>query len=123
MTASSSNNALPIAVAGATGRMGHMLIEAILGTEDCRLSGALDIAASPALGQDAAAWLGKASGVAVTSDLRAGLKDSKFLIDFTRPEGTLKHLEYCAAQGIKMIIGTTGFDDAGKAAIASKIGR
>ena len=49
-----ANTSLPIAVAGATGRMGHMLIEAILATDDCRLAGALDIAASPALGQDAA---------------------------------------------------------------------
>ncbi len=118
MTASSSNNALPIAVAGATGRMGHMLIEAILGTEDCRLSGALDIAASPALGQDAAAWLGKASGVAVTSDLRAGLKDSKFLIDFTRPEGTMAHLKVCRELGVKPVIGTTGFSEEQKAEIA-----
>jgi 4-hydroxy-tetrahydrodipicolinate reductase len=55
-------NSLPIAVAGATGRMGNMLIEAILAADDCRLSGALDIAASPALGQDASAFLGKASG-------------------------------------------------------------
>ncbi len=118
MTASSSNNPLPIAVAGATGRMGHMLIEAILGTEDCRLSGALDIAASPALGQDAAAWLGKASGVAVTSDLRAGLKDSKFLIDFTRPEGTMAHLKVCRELGVKAVIGTTGFSEEQKAEIA-----
>ncbi len=119
MTVSSSNNALPIAVAGATGRMGHMLIEAIVDTDDCRLAGALDIAASPALGQDAAAWLGKTSGVAVTSDLRVGLKDSKFLIDFTRPEGTLAHLRVCRELGVKAVIGTTGFSDAEKAEIAT----
>ena len=118
MTASSSNNALPIAVAGATGRMGHMLIEAILATDDCRLAGALDIAASPALGQDAAAWLGQASGVAVASDLRAGLKDSKFLIDFTRPEGTMAHLQVCRELGVKAVIGTTGFSEDQKAEIA-----
>ena len=118
MTASSSNNALPIAVAGATGRMGHMLIEAILAADDCRLAGALDIAASPALGQDAAAWLGQTSGVAVASDLRAGLKDSKFLIDFTRPEGTMAHLQVCRELGVKAVIGTTGFSEDQKAEIA-----
>ena len=111
-------SSLPIAVAGATGRMGHMLIEAILDTDDCRLSGALDIAASPALGQDAAAWLGKATGVAVSSDLRAGLKDSQFLIDFTRPEGTMAHLQVCRELGVKAVIGTTGFSEAQKAEIA-----
>ena len=118
MTAPSVNSSLPIAVAGATGRMGHMLIQAILGTDDCRLAGALDIAASPALGQDAAAWLGKASGVAVASDLRVGLKDSKFLIDFTRPEGTMAHLQVCRELGVKAVIGTTGFSEAQKAEIA-----
>ena len=118
MTASSPNHALPVAVAGATGRMGHMLIEAIVATDDCRLAGALDIASSPALGQDAAAWLGQTSGVAVTSDLRAGLKDSKFLIDFTRPEGTMAHLKVCRELGVKAVIGTTGFSEAQKAEIA-----
>jgi 4-hydroxy-tetrahydrodipicolinate reductase len=111
-------NTLPIAVAGATGRMGNMLIEAILATDDCRLSGALDIPASPALGQDASAFLGKASGVSVVSDLKAGLKDSGFLIDFTRPEGTLAHLKVCRELGVKAVIGTTGFTDAQKAEIA-----
>ena len=111
-------NTLPIAVAGATGRMGNMLIEAILATDDCRLSGALDIASSPALGQDAASFLGKTSGVSVASDLKQGLKDSGFLIDFTRPEGTLAHLKVCRELGVKAVIGTTGFTDEQKAEIA-----
>jgi 4-hydroxy-tetrahydrodipicolinate reductase len=109
---------LPITVAGASGRMGHMLIEAILASGDCRLAGALDMAASPALGQDAAAALGQSSGVRITSDLRAGLKDAACLIDFTRPEGTLAHLQVCRELGVKAVIGTTGFTDAQKAEIA-----
>jgi 4-hydroxy-tetrahydrodipicolinate reductase len=112
-------NQMKIAVAGASGRMGHMLVEAILNADDATLSGALDIAASPAIGTDAAAFLGKPAGVLIESDFAKGLADAEFLIDFTRPEGTLGHLEYCAAHGIKMIIGTTGFDAAGKAAIAA----
>ncbi|HJV52550.1 MAG TPA: 4-hydroxy-tetrahydrodipicolinate reductase [Noviherbaspirillum sp.] len=110
---------LNIAVAGASGRMGRMLIETIQNAEDATLAGALDVAASPAIGTDAAAFLGKPAGVSIESDLNRGLARAGFLIDFTRPEGTLTHLEYCAAHGIKMIIGTTGFDDAGKAAIAA----
>jgi 4-hydroxy-tetrahydrodipicolinate reductase len=109
---------LPITVAGASGRMGHMLIEAILASDDCRLAGALDIAASPALGQDAATPLGRSSGVLVTSDLQAGLKNSACLIDFTRPEGTLAHLKVCRELGVKAVIGTTGFTDEQKAEIA-----
>ncbi len=107
-----------IAVAGASGRMGRMLIEAIVADPDATLAGALDIAESPAIGTDAAFFLGKPAGVCIESDLAKGLAKAQYLIDFTRPEGTLKHLEYCAAHGVKMIIGTTGFDEAGKAAIA-----
>ncbi|MCQ6468547.1 4-hydroxy-tetrahydrodipicolinate reductase, partial [Vibrio parahaemolyticus] len=81
------------------------------------LAGALDRAGSPTVGQDAAAFLGKPAGVLIESSLAAGLANADYLIDFTRPEGTLQHLAYCAEHGIKMIIGTTGFDDAGKAAI------
>jgi 4-hydroxy-tetrahydrodipicolinate reductase len=110
-------NELKIAVAGASGRMGRMLIDALGAAPDARLAGALDVAGSPHLGTDAGAFAGAPLGVAIESDLALGLADAQFLIDFTRPEGTLKHLEYCAAHGIKMIIGTTGFDDAGKAAI------
>jgi 4-hydroxy-tetrahydrodipicolinate reductase len=112
-------NSLKIAVAGASGRMGRMLIEAILNAPDTTLAGALDVPGSPAIGTDAAAFLGKPAGVLVESDFDKALANADFLIDFTRPEGTLKHLEYCAAKGIRMIIGTTGFDDAGKAAIAA----
>ena len=110
---------LNIAVAGASGRMGRMLIEAIQNADDMRLSGALDVAGAPSLGTDAALFLGQAAGVLITSDLATGLAGADVLIDFTRPEGTLRHLEHCAAQGVKMIIGTTGFDAQGKAAIGA----
>jgi len=112
-------NPLKIAVAGASGRMGHMLIEAIINAEDAQLAGALDVAGAAAIGSDAAAFLGQPSGIKVSADLASGLADAEFLIDFTRPEGTLKHLAYCAEHKIKMIIGTTGFDSVGKAAIAA----
>ena len=107
-----------VAVAGASGRMGRMLIEAIRASDDCVLAGALDVAASPAIGSDATAFLGHASGVAITSDIAAGLKNADVLIDFTRPEGTLAHLAVCSQLGVKAVIGTTGFSDEQKAAIA-----
>jgi 4-hydroxy-tetrahydrodipicolinate reductase len=112
-------NQLKIAVAGASGRMGHMLIEAIQASDDTTLSGALDRADSPGIGTDAAAFLGAPSAITIASDLSAGLAGADVLIDFTRPEATLAHLAYCAAHGIKMVIGTTGFDQAGKDAIAA----
>ena len=110
---------LRIAVAGASGRMGQMLIEAIRQSQDGILAGALDVAASPGLGTDAAAFLGQKSGVLIQSDIAAGLKDAQLLIDFTRPEGTMAHLAACRALGVKLVIGTTGFSEAQKAEIAA----
>jgi 4-hydroxy-tetrahydrodipicolinate reductase len=116
--ATGKNDMLKIAVAGASGRMGRMLVETLHAAEGVQLSGALDVPGSPLLGRDAGEMLGLKTGVAVTSDLSQGLQQAQVLIDFTRPEGTLEHLHYCVAHGIKMVIGTTGFDEAGKAAIA-----
>ena len=107
-----------VAIAGASGRMGRMLLEAVQAADDCVLAGALDVPASPALGTDATAYLGQGSGVHITSDLRAGLQGAQVLIDFTRPEGTLAHLKVCRELGVKAVIGTTGFSDAQKAEIA-----
>ena len=106
-----------IAIAGASGRMGRMLIEAITQSTDLQLTVALDIAGAPMLGQDATAFLGKLSGVLITDQLST-LKQTDCLIDFTRPEGSLEHLKACVTHGVNMVIGTTGFDDAGKAAIS-----
>jgi 4-hydroxy-tetrahydrodipicolinate reductase len=112
----------PVAVAGATGRMGQMLIEAIRASDDCQLAGALDIPSSPAIGNDAAAFLGVASGVPVVADVRAGLQRAKVLIDFTRPDGTMAHLAACRELGLNAVIGTTGFSDDQKARIAEIAG-
>ncbi len=106
-----------ICIAGAGGRMGRMLIEAIHQAQDCRLAGALDVPDSPGIGLDASGFLGHASGVTITSDIRHALKGCDVLIDFTRPEGTMAHVALCREMGVKMVIGTTGFSDAQKAAI------
>jgi 4-hydroxy-tetrahydrodipicolinate reductase len=104
-----------IAIAGASGRMGRMLIEAVLGSDDCQLAGAMDLSSSPAIDSDAGGFLGRATGVSITPDLRTGLQPARFLIDFTRPEGTMAHLRVCRELGVNMVIGTTGFSDAQKA--------
>lgn len=108
-----------IAIAGASGRMGQMLIEAVRTSDDWVLTGALDAPSSPALGADAAAFLGPQSGVAITADLAVGLANANVLIDFTRPEGTLAHLRVCRALGVNVVIGTTGFTDLQKVEIAA----
>lgn len=109
---------LRIAIAGASGRMGRMLIEAVSAADDLVLAAALDVAGSPAIGQDATAFLGRAGGVAISDDVEAGLSRAQVLIDFTRPEGTLAHLAVCRRAGVKAVIGTTGFSDEQKAQLA-----
>ena len=108
-----------IAIAGASGRMGQMLIEAVRADAECVLSGALDMASSPAIGTDAGVYSGQATGVLITSDVRQGLQASQVLIDFTRPEGTMEHLKVCRELGVAAVIGTTGFTEAQKLEIAT----
>jgi len=107
---------MKLAIAGASGRMGQTLIEAALTQPDLSISAALDRADSPMLGRDCAETMGRSTGARVTSELSA-LAGADVLIDFTRPEATLRHLDACVAANVKMVIGTTGFDDAGKQAI------
>ncbi|MCE9660648.1 MAG: 4-hydroxy-tetrahydrodipicolinate reductase [Burkholderiales bacterium] len=114
---------LRVAIAGASGRMGRALIEAVTASPDLALAGALDVSGGSDIGKDATEFLGKRSGVAVTADLRAGLAGADVLIDFTRPEGTLAHLAVCRELGVNAVIGTTGFTPAQKAEIASRAER
>ncbi|MGY8525882.1 4-hydroxy-tetrahydrodipicolinate reductase [Paracidovorax citrulli] len=113
---------MKIAIAGASGRMGRMLIQQVLDTEGVTLSGALDVPGAAAVGQDAGLFLGRDTGVAISDDAQSVIAQADCLIDFTRPEGTLGHLAIARRSGTKMVIGTTGFDDAGKAAIAEAAG-
>ena len=77
-----------VAVAGASGRMGRMLIEAIRASDDCTLAGALDVPSSPGIGSDATAFLGMASGGPITSDLHTRLNASFFqTADWMRNKG------------------------------------
>jgi 4-hydroxy-tetrahydrodipicolinate reductase len=108
-----------IALAGVSGRMGRALLEAVAADAGCSLSGALDRSGSPMVGQDAGAAWGTASGVKVADQPAAALQGAQALIDFTRPEATFGYLDACAAAGVPLVIGTTGFDDAGKARIAA----
>jgi 4-hydroxy-tetrahydrodipicolinate reductase len=107
-----------VAVAGSCGRMGRMLIETVLGADDVELHGALEQANHPQIGKDAGEALGAPTGVAISSDVEGALSGADVLIDFTRPAGTLVHLAACRKLAVKMVIGTTGFDDRQKAAIA-----
>lgn len=112
-------SATRIGIVGASGRMGRMLIEATLKDDAVVLGAAFDQPGSSMLGRTAGELVGMSSDVLVTDDLVAGLKDVDCLIDFTRPEGTQLHLELCRKAGVAMVIGTTGIEAEGKAAIAA----
>jgi 4-hydroxy-tetrahydrodipicolinate reductase len=107
-----------IAVAGSSGRMGRALVEAIAQSGDFRLGAALERPDSPYLGKDAGELVGAPCGVRISADLERALPGCNVLIDFTRPEGTLHHLDICQRGGVRMVIGTTGFDAEQKNRIA-----
>ena len=109
---------LKIAVAGASGRMGKTLLEAISARTDMVLGAASVLPEDPALGQDAGVLIGQpANGVALVSDLGSQWQNFDTLIDFTSPAATLAHLDLCVEHGRQVVIGTTGFTTEEKAAI------
>ena len=107
-----------IAIAGSSGRMGRSIIECVLKDPALRLSGALEMQGHALVGKDAGEFAGVATGVMVSPDIPAVLAQSDLIVDFTRPAGTLAHLEACLKAGKKMVIGTTGFSELEKARIA-----
>ncbi|KAB2927654.1 MAG: 4-hydroxy-tetrahydrodipicolinate reductase [Dechloromonas sp.] len=108
-----------IGIVGASGRMGRMLIEATLKDDQLVLGALFDQPGSAFVGKTAGELVGIASDVVVGDDVAAGLANIDCLIDFTRPQGTLIHLELCRQAGVAIVIGTTGFEAEGKAAIAA----
>ena len=103
--------AVRVAVAGAGGRMGRELVRA-LAEPDCalRLSGAFDLPDSACVGTDAGELAGAGRlGVSVAGELHA---DFDVLVDFTAPEGTVRHCAHCVEHGRRIVVGTTGLDPA-----------
>lgn len=104
-----SENPLNIVVMGASGRMGRMLIEKIGKTDGCVLSGAVDLAGTPAIGQDAGSVAGIGDlGVAISDDAAPVIATADAVIEFTAPAGTVDHTRLCAQAGAAHIVGTTG---------------
>ena len=112
-------NKIKIAIAGSSGRMGRILLEYVLQSGDLALHAALEHGSSPMLGRDAGGLVGAPCGVKISADVEVALKGADVLIDFTRPEGTLHHLEICRKLGVNMVIGTTGLNAQQKAQLGS----
>lgn len=107
-----------VAIIGASGRMGKNLIDAVNQTQGLTVSAAIERPDSTLIGADAGelAGVGKL-GVSIVGSLESVVNDFDVLIDFTTPETTVQNLQTCVAHNKKIVIGTTGFDDAGLAAI------
>lgn len=104
---------IKVAIAGSGGRMGKVLLECVALADDLVLHAALEHTGSPLLCNLVA------EGVKITADMDAALKGADVLIDFTRPEGTLRHLEVCRKLGVNMVIGTTGMNAQEKAQLGA----
>lgn len=104
-----------IAVAGASGRMGRILIEAVKLNESATLTAASEREGSSLVGADAGelAGVGKL-GVSIVDNLESVVNDFDVLIDFTAPAASILHAELCAKYGKAMVVGTTGFSETQK---------
>lgn len=113
-----------VAITGASGRMGRALLEAVHQDPHTQVSAAIDRSGSSMVGVDAGelANVGKL-GIKVDDSLTRVVDQFDVLIDFTRPEATMLHLEICRAAGKRMVIGTTGFTDEQKKQIAHVAGQ
>jgi 4-hydroxy-tetrahydrodipicolinate reductase len=99
-----------VIVVGASGRMGRMLVRAVAEAEGAELVGATERPGSGWIGQDAGTLAGVAEiGVAVSDDPGA-CAEADVIIDFTAPQATLAHASLAAEKGMRMVIGTTGFE-------------
>lgn len=111
-------NEIRIAVAGAGGRMGRTLVQAVTESDGLVLGAASERPGSSLIGADAGELAGVgALGVPVGDDMGALLNHFDVLIDFTSPAATMTHLALCRGAGKRMVIGTTGLDEAQRGAI------
>ncbi|GGY37460.1 4-hydroxy-tetrahydrodipicolinate reductase [Bacterioplanes sanyensis] len=106
-----------IAIAGAAGRMGRVLVEAVANHAQAELGAAFVLPNDPMLGVDvgALAGLGRELGVATRADIEQARDTFDVLIDFTAPAATMANVELCRAAGKAIVIGTTGLSDSQKA--------
>ncbi|RTR37150.1 4-hydroxy-tetrahydrodipicolinate reductase [Shewanella canadensis] len=109
-----------VAITGGSGRMGRTLIEAARQQPSILLGAAIERAGSTLIGVDAGELAGVgAMNVAITDSLDKVVDDFDILIDFTSPEASIVHTDWCAKNGKAIVIGTTGFNHAQKEQISA----
>lgn len=109
---------MKIGIVGCAGRMGKMLMTAVLDTPGCTLVGGTERAGGDAVGRDVGELLGRAAvGVQVVDDARALFDVADAVIDFTAPAATVQHAGFAAETGTVLIVGTTGLSGEDEAAL------
>lgn len=110
-----------VAVTGAAGRMGQMIVRIISETPGVILSGAVEYPGHAAIGKDAGDLAGVGSlGVLITAGLGTAISGCDVVIDFTSAKASLDHLDLVASQGKAIVVGSTGFTPEEKAAINAR---
>lgn len=100
---------MKIGIVGCAGRMGRMLMEAVLTTEGCRLSGGTERPGADSVGRDVGELMGRgALGCQVVTDSGNLFAASDAIIDFTAPAATLTHAMLAADMRKVLVVGTTG---------------
>jgi len=106
---------IPVAVLGASGRMGRELIRGIAAASDLTLVGALASPGGAALGRDAGVFAGVGVlGVAIGADRGAALKSARVALDFTLGPAVAENLAACRERGCAVLVGATGLDAAAR---------
>ena len=109
---------LRLAVPGAAGKMGQMILRVIAETPATELVAAVERTGAPVLGQDAGLVAGiGALGVPLTAELEPALDAAEVVIDFTAPAATAWTVSRAAERDVAMVIGTTGLGEAEKRAV------
>ncbi|OAN49345.1 4-hydroxy-tetrahydrodipicolinate reductase [Magnetospirillum moscoviense] len=115
---------MKIGIVGCAGRMGRMLMNAVLEAPGCQLAGGTDRPGTPTAGQDLGALLGRAAlGLTVGQDAKALFAASDAIIDFTAPAATVAHAALAAELGKILVVGTTGLTKDDEAVLAQAAAR
>lgn len=114
---------IAVAIAGASGRMGRLLIAHVLEADDVRLVGALEHPRSPEVGTDVGALVGRPTGVRIVGDPRRALVGADVVIDFSSPTATPSVVRAASEAGVACVVGTTGLSDAARVALDEAVAR
>ena len=106
-----SSQPIKIIITGATGRMGRMLLQAVLTDPQFELCGAVSHQDDPLITVDAGTLIGLSSAnITITANLAELIDTTDIVIDFTTPDACIEHVKLCQQHHKKMVVGTTGLN-------------